>query len=161
MPADASPPIQLCTTCGAEMDMGDFEPLASVECPVCGSPMVVSKTIGPYDLVEVMGRGGMGVVYRAIDHQLDRQGALKGLRIEHSQDDEFIRKLEEEAAITGGINHPHVVKVFTTGTAQGRFFIAMELVDKGTLDDLMDIQGRVAEAQALEIASQIAQGLRA
>ena len=71
------------------------------------------------------------------------------------------KKLEVEAAITGGITHPHVVKVYTTGYANGRFFIAMELVDKGTLDDLMEIQGRIAEAQALEIASQIAQGLRA
>lgn len=141
--------------------MVDFEPLASVECPVCGTSMVVSKMLGPYELIEAMGRGGMGVVYRAIDRQLDRQVALKVLRNDLSQDAEFIQKLDEEAAITGGIKHPHVVKVFTTGTSQGRFFIAMELVDRGTLDDLLELQGRVAEVQALEIASQIAQGLRA
>jgi hypothetical protein len=161
MPVDTSSPLQNCSACGAEVDVAQFEPLASVECPVCGSPMVVSKTLGQYELVEVMGRGGMGVVYRAIDHQLDRQVALKVLRNDFSGDAEFIRKLEDEAAITAGINHPHVVKVYTTGTAGGRFYIAMELVDQGTLDDLLGVQGRVAEIQALEIASQIAQGLRA
>ncbi|HEV7401967.1 MAG TPA: protein kinase [Chthoniobacteraceae bacterium] len=161
MPEDSSSPLQTCPTCGEAVDVAEFEPLASVECPVCGSPMVVSKTLGQYELVEVMGRGGMGVVYRAIDHQLDRQVALKVLRNDFSGDAEFIKKLDEEAAITGGINHPHVVKVYTTGTAGGRFYIAMELVDQGTLDDLLSVQGRVAESQALEIASQIAQGLRA
>src|SRR3954469_15369898 len=112
MPVDTSSPLQNCSTCGAEVDVASFEPLASVECPVCGSPMVVSKTLGQYELVEVMGRGGMGVVYRAIDHQLDRQVALKVLRDDHFSNEEFVRKLDEEAAITGGINHPHVVKVF-------------------------------------------------
>ncbi len=161
MSEDSSSPLQICPACGAEVDVAEFEPLASVECPVCGSPMVVGKTLGQYELVEVMGRGGMGVVYRAIDHQLDRQVALKVLRNDFSGDAEFIQKLEEEASITAGINHPHVVKVYTTGTAGGRFYLAMELVDKGTLDDLLGVQGRVAESQALEIASQIAQGLRA
>jgi hypothetical protein len=161
MPVDTSSPLQNCAACGAEVDVSPFEPLTSVECPVCGSPMVVSKTLGQYELVEVMGRGGMGVVYRAIDHQLDRQVALKVLRNDFSGDEEFIKKLDEEAAITAGVNHPHVVKVYTTGTAGGRFYLAMELVDQGTLDDLLEVQGRVAESQALEIASQIAQGLRA
>lgn len=161
MPEDTSSPLQNCPTCGSEVDVAQFEPLASVECPVCGSPMVVSKSLGQYELVEVMGRGGMGVVYRAIDHQLDRQVALKVLRNDFSDDPEFIRKLDEEAAITAGVNHPHVVKVYTTGTAGGRFYLAMELVDQGTLDDLLSVQGRVAESQSLEIASQIAQGLRA
>ncbi len=161
MSEEASIPSQICPSCGAALDVAQVEPLTAVNCPTCEATVVVGKTLGPYELVEVMGRGGMGVVYRAIDHQLDRQVALKVLRNDYSNDEEFIRKLDEEAAITGGINHPHVVKVYTTGTAEGRFFIAMELVDKGTLDDLMEVQGRIAESQALEIASQIAQGLRA
>ena len=53
------------------------------------------------------------------------------------------------------------MNVFSTGTDHGRFYIAMELVDKGTLDDLIELQGRVAEAQVLEVGMQIAQGLRA
>jgi len=122
--------------------------------------MVVGKFLGDYELLEVMGRGGMGVVYRALDRGLARSVALKILRKDQAQNG-FLSELEAEAAVTASINHPHVVKVFTTGTMQGRFFIAMELVDKGTLDQLIELQGRVGEAQALEIASQMAQGLRA
>jgi serine/threonine protein kinase len=123
--------------------------------------MVVGQFIAHYELIEAVGRGGMGVVYKARDTSLNRFVALKVLRKDHSQHAEFISQLETEAAITASINHPHVVRVFTTGTDAGRFYIAMELVDKGTLDDLIGLQGQVAEAQVLEIAIQIAQGLRA
>ena len=113
-----------------------------------------------FELQEVVGHGGMGVVYKAYDGGLDRFVALKLLRRDTSNRTS-IEQFEKEASITASINHPHVVRVFTSGTDHGRFFIAMELVDKGTLDDLIRLQGRVAEAQVLEVGSQIAQGLRA
>ena len=102
----------------------------------------------------------MGVVYKAVDTSLDRPVALKVLRKDRLSA-ESLAQLEAEASITASINHPHVVKVFTTGTDHGRFYIAMELVNKGTLDDLIRIQSRVAETQALEVAIQVADGLRA
>ncbi len=102
----------------------------------------------------------MGVVYRALDTSLDRSVALKVLRKDRLGAEEMA-ELETEATLTASINHPHVVKVFTTGTDHGRFYIAMELVSKGTLDDLINIQGRVAETQVLDIAIQVADGLRA
>jgi len=120
----------------------------------------VGEWIGPYQLQSIAGRGGMGVVYRAYDTSLDRTVALKVLRKDRLSGD-ALGQLETEAAITAAINHPHVVKVFTTGTDHGRFYIAMELADKGTLDDLIHLQGRVAETQLLEIAIQVADGLRA
>jgi len=69
--------------------------------------------------------------------------------------------LEQEARITASVNHPHVVRVYSFGEAEGQFYLAMELVEKGSLDDLMSIQSRVSEAQVLEIGAQIAQGLEA
>ncbi len=152
--------LESCSICGTPMDVADFEPLSTVVCPVCGESVVVGRFIGEFELLEVMGRGGMGVVYRARDTNLDRQLALKLLRGDQAQSG-ALGELELEAGVTASINHPHVVKVFTTGSAAGRFYIAMELVDKGTLDDLLELQGRVAEPQGLEIAVQIAQGLRA
>ncbi|RYD84826.1 MAG: serine/threonine protein kinase, partial [Verrucomicrobiaceae bacterium] len=143
------------------MDIAGLEPLTQVACPSCGGMVVVSPLIGHYELIDIVGRGGMGVVYKARDTSLDRFVALKVLRKDHSQNEELVAQLETEASVTASINHPHVVRVFTTGTDSGRFYIAMELVDKGTLDDLINLQGRVAEAQVLEIAVQIAQGLRA
>ncbi|MHA3769942.1 protein kinase domain-containing protein [Verrucomicrobiota bacterium sgz303538] len=153
--------LQTCPSCQSVLDITGVEPLARVECPTCGTAVVVSQFIAHYELIEIVGRGGMGVVYKARDTNLDRYVALKVLRKDHSQNAELVAQLDTEAAITASINHPHVVRVFTTGSDQGRFFIAMELVDKGTLDDLINLQGQVAEAQVLEIAIQISQGLRA
>ena len=155
------PLIQTCPDCGTEIDVSDQEPLSAVICPTCGSPSAVNTQIDHFELVDVLGRGGMGVVYRANDTSLDRPVALKLLKKSEGASDEQIAQLATEASITASINHPHVVKVFTTGMDHGRFYIAMELVDKGTLDHLIELQGRVAESQVLEVGIQIAQGLRA
>jgi hypothetical protein len=155
------PLVQTCPSCGAAIDVSEQEPLSAILCPVCGAPSVVAATIDHFELQDELGRGGMGVVYRAQDTSLDRSVALKLLRKSETTGPEEIAQLETEAAITASINHPHVVKVFTTGMDHGRFYIAMELVDKGTLDSLIELQGRVAEAQVLEVGIQIASGLRA
>jgi eukaryotic-like serine/threonine-protein kinase len=142
------------------MDVTDVEPLSAVACPECGAPAVITATIDHFELVDVIGHGGMGAVYKAHDTSLDRAVALKLLR-KSSGTPEQIAQLETEAAITASINHPHVVRVFSTGMDHGRFYIAMELVEKGTLDNLIELQGHVAEAQVLEVGIQIASGLRA
>ncbi|MEP6667898.1 MAG: protein kinase [Chthoniobacter sp.] len=154
------PLIQNCPDCGAAMDVSEVEPLAAVVCPACGAPTTVSSMIDHFQLVDMLGHGGMGAVYKAHDTSLDRMVALKLLR-KSSGTAEQIKQLETEAAITASINHPHVVRVFSTGIDHGRFYIAMELVEKGTLDRLIELQGRVAEAQVLEVGMQIASGLRA
>ena len=155
-----APLIQNCPDCGAAMDVSDVEPLSAVLCPTCGAPTTVSSMIDHFQLVDMLGHGGMGAVYKAHDTSLERMVALKLLR-KSSGTAAQIKQLETEAAITASINHPHVVRVFSTGTDHGRFYIAMELVEKGTLDRLIDLQGRVAEAQVLEVGIQIASGLRA
>lgn len=142
------------------MDVSDVEPLSAVACPECGAPSVITAMIDHFELTDVIGHGGMGAVYRAHDTSLDRPVALKLLR-KSSGSPEQIAQLETEAAITASINHPHVVRVFSTGMDHGRFYIAMELVEKGTLDSLIELQGRVAEAQVLDVGIQIASGLRA
>jgi serine/threonine protein kinase/regulation of enolase protein 1 (concanavalin A-like superfamily) len=154
-------PLQTCPICEALIDISDQEPLAEIACPACGASQKVRGQIDHFDLEEVAGRGGMGVVYRARDTGLDRHVALKLLRKDHSSDEKLIAQLETEAAITASINHPHVVQVFSTGSDCGRFYLAMELVNRGSLDDLLRIQGRVAESQVLDVGIQIAQGLRA
>ncbi|MEA3207184.1 MAG: eukaryotic-like serine/threonine-protein kinase [Chthoniobacter sp.] len=156
-----SPLLQACGTCGGLIDISDEEPLSRMTCPMCGAPELVSGRVDKFELVEVVGSGGMGVVYKAYDAGLDRYLALKLLRRDKGTNYQVVEQLEKEASITASINHPHVVRVFTSGTDHGRFYIAMELVDKGTLDDLIKLQGRVSEAQVLQVGIQIAQGLRA
>jgi serine/threonine protein kinase/regulation of enolase protein 1 (concanavalin A-like superfamily) len=157
----ASSLLQACPNCEALIDTTEREPLETVSCPGCGAPLEINGSIGGLQLVEVAGRGGMGVVFKAYDPGLDRYIAIKLLRKDHSSDRNLIEQLENEAMITASVNDANVVKVYSTGLDRGRFYLAMELVDKGSLDDLIQLQGRVAEAQALEVGIQIASGLRA
>ena len=157
----SDPVIQTCTACGALIDVSDEEPFALMHCPGCGMAQRVRRTFDHFELQEVLGAGGMGTVYRALDTSLNRPVALKLLRKDYSADQEFVKQFETEAAITASINHPNVVRVYTSGQDHGLVYIAMELVDKGSLDDLMNLQGRVAEAQVLEVGVQTAKGLNA
>ena len=160
--AESDPPlIETCTACGALIDVSEAEPLALLHCPSCGSGMRVRKQFDHFELQEVLGAGGMGAVYRALDANLNRNVALKLLRKEYSANEEFVVQFQNEASITASINHPNVVKVFSSGNDHGLIYIAMELVDKGSLDDLMTLQGRIAEVQVLEVGAQIAAGLNA
>ena len=161
-PAEESEPLlQPCSNCATLLDVGDLEPFAKVHCPICGTAMRVRTQLKNFTLVEVLGAGGMGAVYKALDTNLNRMVALKVVRKEFSSDLEYLGKFEREARITASVTHPHVVKVYSFGSDHGLFYIAMELVDKGSLDDLMNLQGQVAEIQALGVGIQIAQGLQA
>ena len=161
MPSPSDACLQACPNCAALVDIRDEEPLAKFHCPICGTAMRASRQFNHFSIVEHLGTGGMGAVYKALDRNLNRMVALKLLRKELSADDNYIAKLEEEARITASINHPYVVKVFSFGSDHGQYYIAMELVDKGTLDDLMQLQTRIAELQVLQVGLQVASGLNA
>lgn len=159
--ADNEPLLHTCQSCGTLIDIEDQEPLTLVHCPSCGTGQRVRTHFDHFEIQEVLGAGGMGAVYRAWDTTLSRPVALKLLRKEYSADPEFVAQFQREASITAQMNHPHVVKVYSSGSDHGLLYIAMELVDKGSLDDLMTLQGRVPEAQVLEVGAQIARGLDA
>lgn len=155
------PVIDLCPHCGGQIDVGDEQTFAQIYCPHCGEGMRARRMFNNFELVELIGEGGMGSVFKAYDHTLGRMVALKVLRREMSGGEDERGKIEQEARVTASVNHPHVVRVYSFGEADGQFYIAMELVEKGSLDDLMGIQTRVSEAQVLEIGAQVAQGLEA
>ncbi len=162
MPSPKNAPLlQECSTCGSLLDVSGEEPFALMHCPTCGAAMRVRQKFDHFEIQEQLGAGGMGTVYRALDVNLHRAVALKLLQSGHSENPEFVTQFQKEAAITASINHPHVVKVYSTGQDNGRVYIAMELVDKGSLESLMEAQGKVAELQVLTIGVQIAQGLQA
>ncbi len=150
-----------CTACGSMLEISGAPFFAERTCPVCGEQIHVHRQFAHYELISVLGQGGQGTVYRATDQNLSRQVALKVLRIDQGNEAEFVRLFEHEAKITASINHPNVVRVFSFGTVADRVYLAMELVDGGTLDDLMEKIGRVPEVRVLEVAIQVAQGLKA
>jgi len=152
---------QSCPACGLLIDVAQEEPLARVVCPGCGEKFRVERAFDNFALLETLGVGGMGSVYKARDTRLNRSVALKILRPELSADPNEIRRLEHEARATAAVNDPHVVQVFSSGTDHGQFYLVMELVDQGSLDDRMAEQGKVGEAQVLDTGIQVARGLRA
>jgi eukaryotic-like serine/threonine-protein kinase len=159
---DADPRIiDACPSCGKGVDVTDEIPFAQIYCPHCGEGMKARRMFNNFELIELIGEGGMGWVFKAYDHTLKRMVALKLLRPEMSAGQAERAQLEQEARITASVTHPHVVRIYSFGQAGGQFYIAMELVEKGSLDDLMAIQSRVSEVQVLDIGMQIAQGLDA
>ena len=164
MPEDVpknSPILQSCPDCAAVLDISEEEPLSSVTCPVCGAPMRARTQFNNFVLQMQIGVGGMGAVYRALDTKLNRLVALKVVLKHYSSDPAFLAKFEHEARMAAAVNHHNVVKVYSFGSDHGLFYIAMELVDKGSMDELLVKEGRIPEAQALDIGIQIAQGLQA
>lgn len=150
-----------CSQCGTGLEAGGSEPLLRVVCPNCGQKHLLQRTFDHFVPVETLGVGGMGTVYKARDTQLERFVALKLLRKDVSSEADHDAQLQQEARIAASVNHPNVVQIFGLGTDHGQFYVVMELIDQGSLDDLMESQGRVPEHQVLDIGIQIARGLRA
>jgi eukaryotic-like serine/threonine-protein kinase len=157
----SEPVIQACSQCGALIDVSDQEPFTLVDCAACGKSTRARRNFDHFEIEEILGAGGMGAVYLALDTSLNRKVALKLLRKEYSLNPTFVQQFKTEAAVTASINHPHVINVYSSGEDHGLLYMAMELVDKGSLDDLITQQGKVSEPQVLEVGLQIAQGLQA
>jgi serine/threonine protein kinase len=153
--------IQTCPACGTAIDTTGAEPLAGIACPNCGETTGVERTFDHFVVVEMVGVGGMGAVYKARDTHLDRFVALKLLRRDLSGTEDNNARLQKEARIAASVNHPNVIQVFDSGTDHGHFYVVMELIGHGSLDDLIDRRYRLPEMQVLEIGIQIAKGLRA
>jgi hypothetical protein len=153
--------IAYCHSCGAPMDVSAVAPFTNVECPECGKHTRVKREFGPYTLVRRHAIGGMSMVFAAHDNTLDREVALKILSEDFSADERRIAAFEEEARITASFSHPNVVRVLTTGRAFGRFYIAMEFVPGGHFEHQIRERGKIPEAEMLQIAIEVAQGLKA
>ncbi len=114
--------------------------------------------LGPYEIVDPLGAGGMGEVYRARDTRLGRDVAIKVLPAEVSSDPSRLKRFEKEARAVSALNHPNIVTIHDIGSSDSVSWIAMELVEGKTLRELL-FAGPVAVKKLLAIAAQIAEGL--
>src|SRR5437588_2276818 len=153
--------LQTCPACGASIDTTGAEPLARVECPNCGEKVLADRKFDHFVILETVGIGGMGTVYKARDTLLDRFVALKLLRKDLEGGLDSTAELRQEARAAAAVNHPNIVQVFSSGTDHGQFYLVMELVERGSLDDFIEQQTRLPEEQVLEAGIQTAKGLRA
>jgi predicted Ser/Thr protein kinase len=113
---------------------------------------------GRYEVETLLGRGGMGLVYRGFDKRLMRSVALKFLSTEKRPDPEHVQRLLIEARSASGLNHPNVAQIYDIGEADGEPFIAMEYVEGRSLDSVISGR-RLQTLEILEIAIQVAAGL--
>jgi len=152
---------QICPACGLTIDTTNADLLARIACPKCGEKVRVERMFDQFVLLETLGVGGMGTVYKARDTLLDRDVALKLLRSDLEGGLEQTKQLQQEARMVALVNHPNVVRVFSSGTDHGQFYLAMELVDCGSLEDLIEQHQRLPERQVVETGIQVVQGLSA
>jgi len=124
----------------------------------------LGKQLGRFTIRGVLGKGAMGVVYKAHDADLKRNVALKILTKQFVQDKKRTFRLEQfirEARSAAKLQHPHSVTVYEIGKDQGWYFIAMELVEGGTLFDLVRKKGKLPIEQACELVAEAADALSA
>ena len=115
-----------------------------------------------YTLVEPLGGGGMAEVYLAHDDVLDRDVALKILRSQYANDDEFVERFRREAQSAASLSHPNIVSIYDRGRSEdGAYYIAMEHVQRGTLKDRIKRDGALPPDVAVGVTLQIADALQA
>jgi len=106
-----------------------------------------------YELVEVVGSGGMSSVYKAHDGLLERNVALKILHPHYGDDDEYVERFRREARMVAQMSHPNIVTVIDRGEDEGRQYIVFELVDGENLKQLVDRTGPLPVRRVVELLS--------
>src|SRR6266487_3244482 len=123
-------------------------------------PLFAGQRLGPYEIVAIIGAGGMGDVYRARDPRLGRDVAIKVLPGAFSADADRLHRFEQEARAAAALNHTNILTVYDIGTHADAPFIVSELLDGETLRQRV-LRGPVAVRKAIEHTVQIARGLAA
>jgi predicted ATPase len=126
-------------------------------------PVDPGTELGPvvdgYEVLDLLGRGGMGVVYKAYQQSLNRPVALKFLPAECAQDPAWLNRFRREAITSSALNHPHICTIYDTGECAGRPFLSMEFIEGRTLADL--IGARPAIEEVVQLIRQAARALSA
>src|SRR6185436_1481599 len=114
---------------------------------------------GRYEILDKLGEGAMGVVYRARDQNLGRVVALKMLSAELAAEDELLKRFQREAEAVGRLNHPNIVTVYDLGDAEGQLYMAMELLEGDDLRELIERGTPIPIAERSRILIEICRGL--
>ena len=114
-----------------------------------------------YEILEKIGTGGMSDVYKSKDHKLNRNIAVKVLKQEFSENNNFVSKFKTEAQAAAGLMHPNIVNVYDVGSEAGIWYIVMELVEGITLKKYIEKKIRLSYKEAVSIAIQVSNGIEA
>ncbi len=121
---------------------------------------VIGQTLGSYEILSPLGKGGMGEVWRARDQKLGREIAIKTLPEEFAKDEERLARFEREAKLLASLNHPNIAAIYGLEEHEGTRFLVLELVEGDTLADQLK-RGAIPVEESLQLALQIAEALEA
>jgi len=118
-----------------------------------------SRVLGGFEVLDLVGQGGMGSVYLARQISMDRLVALKILAPQLAKDKKFLERFFREARMSAMLNSVHIVQGIDVGEAEGFYYFAMEYVEGPTLAEILRERGRLSEQDALRVVLQVATGL--
>ncbi|MEG0309452.1 MAG: Stk1 family PASTA domain-containing Ser/Thr kinase [Eubacterium sp.] len=122
---------------------------------------MISKVLNNrYEIIELIGRGGMAYVYKAKDLKLNRYVAVKVLREEYTENEQFIKKFDRESQAAAGLSHPNIVSVYDVGVEGDIYYIIMEYVDGITLKQYLNKKGRLDYKEATQFVIEVATALK-
>src|SRR5262249_33834780 len=119
------------------------------------TPIPAGARFGPYEVVGLIGAGGMGEVYRARDERLKRDVAIKVLPSLFSGDQDRLRRFEQEARAAGGLNHPNILAIHDIGSREGAPYVVSELLEGQTLRERL-VSGALPARKAIDYGIQVA-----
>jgi len=165
-------PATTCSRCGRTLEVegapgervvcGECEPTLAFPSgarPPSAADPLLGQCLGPFEIVGLLGRGGMGGVYKARQASLDRFVAIKILSPALAADTDFVARFEREARAEAAIHHPNIIRVYSVGQERGYQYIAMELVEGESLAEMLAREGRLAPERALGLLKQVAGAL--
>jgi serine/threonine protein kinase len=114
-----------------------------------------------YEIIKILGEGGMGAVYKARDIELEREVALKVIKPELADNPEILQRFKQELILARQVTDRHIIRIFDLGEAGGTKFITMEYLDGDNLHQILKQKGKLEVAEAVDIMEQVANGLAA
>src|SRR5215213_10036146 len=118
-----------------------------------------TRSVGPYDLLQPLGRGGMGVVYRALHRDLHQYRAIKVLPEQFAAEEGFVQRFKREATIAAGLRHPNIVLIYDIGQQDDYHYIVMELVEGRPLRDVIRADKPLSIARIIRLLRPLAEAL--
>lgn len=146
-----------CNRCGRELKTGEQERESALMEEDVFSDYVREKLSDKYRITRILGRGGMAVVFEAIELQLNRKVALKALPMEHAHSMDLVRRFKQEAQLAAGLHHPHIIPIYSVGSVERIHYFTMAYLEGGALEER--IKKGMYLKDAISIVEQVADAL--